>query len=737
MKRLAFILTGLLLLIVFLIPSHIGASQSTRPDAAQITHFLNEHPLIAGSGAQVLDVTIQGEALVINLSQAVLPEGTYDEAIFTQLQADLNEAFNIDQLFLTTFKVEGELLEYWGRPIPDFNLTANRSEILTDKGEGPLSGVVVALSPGHGLYWNETYSTWMYQRAEFWGIREDTLNSEIMHYVQAALINQGATVIQLREFDKDARTGVTGYPAWYEDARQYAIWLGLPEAIWDGSNTNYNSDIRSRPYMANYYGADILISLHNNGWDGSLRGTETYWDTDNHPNSAALASAVHTSIVDTLTETYGSWTDRGTRASDSGYGEINYAQMAAILVELAFMDNVNDNALLHEESFKQLSANAITEGVCDFLGVTCLDTEIGLGKPALTPAYGDGVCDSGWYRYVNALEKYAYLALNVEDEAQSAHTAVWQTELPTNGEYKVEVFIPDHGSINWSCPELTLADDTGFATYAVEHANGISSIHLDQSSYADEWVQLGTFHFNEESGTTTAMVTLSDVTGETSQTTTVSASSMRFTLIGDSGVQFYDTAWVDDSWLTDEIDASADDIRDFLTFYGSCLDEPVIDVDAQEIDIPVLIQQAASANEISPKLLLAIMEAKQSALSTCPSQTALASLMGLEPASTAQAQIAAAAAQIQAAITALANDGQTPNGWITGTSKTTLDEVSVTPATNTISILFDYTQNAGVTWGGSTTDEEGVQGVYAAWEDYSLNRTVLGEVYQIFFPTVQ
>jgi len=736
MKKFAFILIGLLLLTIFILPSHAGASQSTLPSTDQIAAYLNEHPLVAGSGAQVLDMTIQGEALIIDLSQAVLPEGVYDEAVFTQLQADLDEAFGINQRFETTFKVEGELLEYWGRSLPDFSETASLLEIFTTKGTGPLSGVTVALSPGHGLYWNETYAMWMYQRADFWGIREDTLNPEIIAYVQEALTAQGATVIQLRELDKTIGAGVTGYPAWYESARQYAISLNLPEWIWNGSNNNYNSDIRTRPYMANYFGADILISLHNNGWDGTLRGTETYWDTDNNPSSYALAAAVHTSIVDTLTEEYGSWTNRGTRASDSGYGEINYAQMPAILVELAFMDNVDDNALLHEESFKQLSADAIVEGVCDFYGVTCLGAEAGLGKPDLTPAYGDGVCDSGWYRYVNSLGKYTYLALNVETEAESAHTATWQAELPASGEYTVEVFIPDHGAVIFTCPGLTIEQDTGAADYQVEHANGTSFIQVDQSEYADEWVELGTFHFNEAGGATAATITLTDITGELSQTTTVSASSMRFTLIGDSGMQFYDTAWVDDSWLTDESDALVENIRNFLALSGSCLQTTaVLDADGKLIDMAVLIQQAASANGINPKLLLALMEAEQSALSTCPDQVALASLMGLEPASTAHAQVADAAVQISAAITALKNTGTTPNGWVTGTVKTTLDGVNVTPANDVISILFDYSQNAGAVWGGSSADEKGVQGIYTAWLDFSLDETLPGYVFRIYFPS--
>jgi N-acetylmuramoyl-L-alanine amidase len=734
MKKITITLMGLIILTSLLIPPLSGLSQSTPPTESQITDYLNQHPLISESGGEVRDVTMQGEALVINLSQEVLPDGVYDDALFTQLQSDLDQAFNINQIFLTTFKVEGELLEYWGRPLPDFSEKAEPPSTREVPGDGPLAGIKVALSPGHGLYWNEDMSEWRYQRIEFWGIREDTINSEIMRYVQFLLESQGAAVIQLRELDKYAGTGFTGYPKWHESARQYAIALKLPDWIWDGSNTNYNSDIRTRPYMANYYDADILISLHNNGWDGTLRGTETYWDTDNHPDSAALASAVHNSIINTLRAEYGSWTNRGTKPSDSNYGEINYAQMAAILVELAFMDNQHDNALLHQESFKILSAKAITEGVCDFYGVDCQFRET---NPALAPAYGGGVCDSGWYRFTNARGEPTYLALNAEDESQSTNTARWQMELPTSGAYKVEAFIPGHSTIQWSCPDLDIAHDSRFVTYAVDHANGISFAHVNQSALADQWVQLGTFHFNDDGGTTTAVVTLTDVTGENAQTTTVSASAMRFTLAGSAGIQFYDTAWVDDPWLTDEADAPADYIRNFMTFYGSCLDEPLLDADGVEIDIPALIQQEASTNGINPKLLLALMEANQSAITTCPDQTALAGLMGLDSASTARGQIAGAAAQIKSAVTALAENGITPNGWTTAAAKDTLDGVTVTPANDMITLLFDYAQNAGEVWGGLTPGEIGVQGVYTAWRDYHLWVPLPKQIIKIYLPTVR
>ena len=194
-----------------------------------------------------------------------------------------------------------------------------------------------------------------------------------------------------------------------------------------------------------------------------------------------------------------------------------------------------------------------------------------------------------------------------------------------------------------------------------------------------------------------------------------------FTLVGSAGVQFYNTTWGDSTWLTAEADAPAIAVRNFLTFHGSCLDEPILDADGKMSDIPTLIQQAAAAYTLNPKLLLAIMEAEQQVLSTCPDQTALASLMGMEPASTARVQIAAAAAQLRTAITTLTNNGVTPNNWQTSTPKNTLDGVSVIPANNLVTLLFDYSQNAGTLWGGTSPDETGVQGIYAAWIAFNMD----------------
>jgi hypothetical protein len=108
--------------------------------------------------------------------------------------------------------------------------------------------------------------------------------------------------------------------------------------------------------------------------------------------------------------------------------------------------------------------------------------------------------------------------------------------------------------------------------------------------------------------------------------------------------------------------------------------------------------------------------------------------MGLEPASTAREQIAGAALQIKTAATTLSENGITPNGWETGVAKATLDGVTVTPANDMITLLFDYAQNAGTVWGGTKASEASVHSIYIAYRDYELDDPLPEYAIKIFIP---
>jgi photosystem II stability/assembly factor-like uncharacterized protein len=156
-------------------------------------------------------------------------------------------------------------------------------------------------------------------------------------------------------------------------------------------------------------------------------------------------------------------------------------------------------------------------------------SEIVIEEPSLTPP-SQGVCESGWYPISNDRGHNAYLALNTNTSSQSTQSGEWQPDLPLPGMYRVEAYIPAHPSIDWPCPPTKhISWDTSVASYTIHHKFGQTTVKGSQKELNNQWLNLGNFSF--EAGTAGSVV-LTDVTGEITQTTTVSFSAMRFTWLG-------------------------------------------------------------------------------------------------------------------------------------------------------------------------------------------------------------
>ncbi len=371
----------------------VAGAAATPPDPevliADVTQALMEAPLVRARSAQILGVYLEGEVVVVDLDHRILDAGKFDPETFAGLARVLDEQVQLSESYLLTFKVEGQALDHWGMPVLEPPAAAAALPELLAPQVGPLSGKKIALNPGHGLYDINDKGNYRWQRGEWWGIREDLVNAEIIMYAAQYFENAGATAIDLRQMNKSPK-GPSGSPHWYESSREYLWSIGLPSRVWNtsacGSN-NLCKDIMARPYGANHYGAHLLINLHNNGGGGT--GTETWYDTtgDYHSASSAqnLAQKVNNRVVNTIRARYNAnWHDRGVKASNGGYGENRYARMPAALIEVAFMDKQSpDNNALHDENFKKLVAEAIVLGVCDYYGVTCSNVT---QPPVLKPA---------------------------------------------------------------------------------------------------------------------------------------------------------------------------------------------------------------------------------------------------------------------------------------------------------------------------------------------------------------
>ena len=110
---------------------------------------------------------------------------------------------------------------------------------------------------------------------------------------------------------------------------------------------------------ANDWGADVFVSIHCNAANTAARGTEVEcYDADSGNAGAQLAQCIQSQIVDAL-----GTTDRGIK-SRPGLLVLRQTDMPAVLVEMAFIDNDEDAALLAGKTDE--FARAIARGVTDY-----------------------------------------------------------------------------------------------------------------------------------------------------------------------------------------------------------------------------------------------------------------------------------------------------------------------------------------------------------------------------------
>ncbi len=120
--------------------------------------------------------------------------------------------------------------------------------------------------------------------------------------------------------------------------------------------TNNSSSINSRYTMANDWGADYFISIHANAGGGT--GAETLYYRD---DSLDYARTIQNEYVKKMKVA-----DRGVKYRDN-IGVLKYTKMPSILIELGFIDNQTDAAMLKNQ--QQEMAMAIADGFYKYLGI--------------------------------------------------------------------------------------------------------------------------------------------------------------------------------------------------------------------------------------------------------------------------------------------------------------------------------------------------------------------------------
>lgn len=116
-------------------------------------------------------------------------------------------------------------------------------------------------------------------------------------------------------------------------------------------------DLADRVPLALQAGATVFVSVHANASTrGVIRGTETYYLK---PNSLQLATWIQEEMGRSL-----GIPDRGIRTAN--FKVLRDSPVPAVLVEIGYLTNLEDEALLRTPAFRQKVAEAIARGVVRF-----------------------------------------------------------------------------------------------------------------------------------------------------------------------------------------------------------------------------------------------------------------------------------------------------------------------------------------------------------------------------------
>ena len=319
------------------------------------------------AGVRVLNVELREtpstQLIAIDLSQRALtyePSGNIEPLLDTIIEATAS-AMGAKPLREYRFTIEG-------LPVDQFLPRAAR---LSTRAQSLDAGGLLLVSPGHGLYWDETLSSWHFQRPRIRGILEDLVNWDIARYLRDELLARNVNTQMARYAEADEAAGPSGSARWQEAAKYFIQALGAPVDIWNFGVDDYARDINVRPFYANWIDAAALVSVHNNA--GAQTGTETWYDETNglQDESARLAQAVNSHVVSAIRQRYNAnWIDRGLRVCNGCKGENRLATRPSIIIEIAYMDTVTpDNDALHDDAFKRIVAEAIADGIREWASV--------------------------------------------------------------------------------------------------------------------------------------------------------------------------------------------------------------------------------------------------------------------------------------------------------------------------------------------------------------------------------
>lgn len=186
----------------------------------------------------------------------------------------------------------------------------------------PKKGILVMVDPGHGIPPDTGHLGFF---------REEDVVLPISKKIAAILEKNGVQALLTRESDCTI------------------------------SKATVASSLRYRVEKAKEVNADLFVSIHASVFNKQTNGFEIY--TSDNSNSQLLGQLVSSMIVQSIRN---SLFNRGVKAGDHLF-ILKNVSMPSILIETGFIDNKEDAALLNNTDFQNKMAEAVAQGIIQYL----------------------------------------------------------------------------------------------------------------------------------------------------------------------------------------------------------------------------------------------------------------------------------------------------------------------------------------------------------------------------------
>ena len=125
-------------------------------------------------------------------------------------------------------------------------------------------------------------------------------------------------------------------------------------------STDKTVSLRDRTNEANKWGADVLVSIHCNAFNGKARGYEDFIYTHTK-KSEPLQKAIHKEVSKLFS------VNRGKKKAN--FHMLRESKAVAVLTENGFIDNRQDNNFLKKDNNLKRLGEAHAKGIASYLGL--------------------------------------------------------------------------------------------------------------------------------------------------------------------------------------------------------------------------------------------------------------------------------------------------------------------------------------------------------------------------------